>query len=150
MSESFSDYPVAIWATHRLGGVISYVPRNSAVHASLNELSSHKNSGANPDFSASELLYQIEQTNPKVLVVHPEALGVAQSAATLAKIPSERVICFDVEGLNNKEHLTVNQIIEEGKKQPQAYEERRLRKGEAKTKLAFLSFSSGTTGRPKV
>jgi 4-coumarate--CoA ligase len=116
----------------------------------LTTFQSTQNSGANPDYSASELLYQIKQTNPKVLIVHPDALGVAQSAATLAKIPSERIICFDVKGSNNKEHLTVDQIIEEGKKKPQAYEEKKLKKGEAKTKLAFLSFSSGTTGRPKV
>lgn len=30
-----------------------------------------------------------------------------------------------------------------------AYTERALRPGEGKTKLAFLSFSSGTTGKPK-
>ena len=31
-----------------------------------------------------------------------------------------------------------------------SFEERKLEPGEAKTKLAFLNFSSGTTGKPKV
>jgi 4-coumarate--CoA ligase len=46
---------------------------------------------------------------------------------------------------------TLEQLVEEGKrfKEP-TFQERRLRKDEGKTKIAFLSFSSGTTGRPKV
>ena len=63
-------------------------------------------------------------------------------------MPNERVIVFDaVEGAN---HTTVDALVEEGLAQPQQFVERRLAPGEGKKKLAFLSFSSGTTGRPKV
>lgn len=50
--------------------------------------------------------------------------------------------------------MTVQHLIERGigelNANGPAFVERRLAKGEAKTKVAFLSFSSGTTGRPKV
>ena len=46
--------------------------------------------------------------------------------------------------------VTVEDLIEEGLVQRQAFSERKLAPGEGKKKLAFLSFSSGTTGRPKV
>lgn len=45
---------------------------------------------------------------------------------------------------------TVEQVMAEGKRKPTRFQERRLAPGEARTKLASLSFSSGTTGRPKV
>lgn len=41
-------------------------------------------------------------------------------------------------------------LVEEGVGRKKCYTERRLAPGEARTKIAFLSFSSGTTGRPKV
>jgi 4-coumarate--CoA ligase len=140
---------VAIRATHYLGGVISYASRYIPTNASSDGLSPPIR-GANPAFSSPELLYQIEQTQPKILMVHPEALSVAQSAAKLARIPPEQIICFDIKGVDNKGHLTLNDIIREGRNSLQVFEERRLKKGEARTKLAFLSFSSGTTGSPKV
>lgn len=50
--------------------------------------------------------------------------------------------------------VTVQHLIERGlgelNANGPAFIERRLAKGEAKTKVAFLSFSSGTTGKPKV
>lgn len=41
-------------------------------------------------------------------------------------------------------HLNIGQYIHEGLTQPPLFTERRLNPGEAKTKLAFLSFLSGT------
>lgn len=41
-------------------------------------------------------------------------------------------------------------LVEEGLARPTSFVERTLAPGEAKTKLAFLSCSSGTTGKPKV
>ena len=83
-----------------------------------------------------------------MLIAHASSLPVALAAAKKAGVPSERVIVFDaVEGANN---TTVHTLIEEGLAQPQQFVERRLAPGEGKKKLAFLSFSSGTTGRPKV
>ncbi|RDX52610.1 amp dependent CoA ligase [Lentinus brumalis] len=120
------DYAVAIWAVHRLGGIIS---------------------GANPAYTAEELEYQLSATKARVLITHPGSLSVALAAAKKAGIPPERVVVFDAaEGANN---TTIHELVEEGLAQPQRYVERRLAPGEGKKKLAFLSFSSGTTGRPK-
>lgn len=44
---------------------------------------------------------------------------------------------------------TVEKLIKAGLSKPATFVERRLNPGESKTKLAFLCFSSGTTGRPK-
>ncbi|KAF9046777.1 phenylacetyl-CoA ligase [Panaeolus papilionaceus] len=130
-SRNHVDYPVAIWATHKLGAVIS---------------------GANPDFTSSELLYQLQATRASVVVVHPDALSIAVSAATQAGLSKDRVIVFDIPDLSREvydTHETVGSLIEFGLRNQTMYAERRLSPGEGKTKLAFLSFSSGTTGRPK-
>jgi len=41
-------------------------------------------------------------------------------------------------------------LVKEGLAQEIKFRERLLRPGEGKTKVAFMCFSSGTTGRPKV
>ena len=97
--------------------------------------------------SASDVGSAVTGTSA-VVVTGAVSLPVALAAAKKAGVPSERVIVFDaVEGANN---TTVHTLIEEGLAQPQQFVERRLAPGEGKKKLAFLSFSSGTKGRPKV
>ncbi|KAI0325523.1 amp dependent CoA ligase [Cubamyces sp. BRFM 1775] len=127
------DYPVAIWAVHRLGGIVT---------------------GANPTYTADELTYQLSATKARVLLAHPSALPVALAAARGAGIPPERVVLFDdaaaaATDAPARGHVTVEQLVAEGVEQTQRFVERRLGPGEGKRKLAFLSFSSGTTGRPK-
>lgn len=46
--------------------------------------------------------------------------------------------------------ISLDELVSEGLSSPASFEEIRLAPGEGKSKLAFLSFSSGTTGRPKV
>jgi long-subunit acyl-CoA synthetase (AMP-forming) len=109
--------------------------------------------GANPDFSSDELLYQLQETGASAIIVHPEALDTALSAARAYGISSERIILFDGKSPSTSaiNHVTLGGLVHHGLNMSDAtFVERRLRPGEAKTKLAFLSFSSGTTGRPKV
>lgn len=83
-----------------------------------------------------------------MLIAHPGSLPVALEAARGAGIPLDRVVVFDaVPGASN---TTVHELIAEGLEHTQQFVERKLQPGEGKRKLAFLSFSSGTTGRPKV
>ncbi|KAI0356905.1 amp dependent CoA ligase [Trametes cingulata] len=120
------DYPVAIWAVHRLGGIVT---------------------GANPAYTAEELEYQLTATKARLLIAHPGSLPVALDAAKRAQLPADRVLVFDpVEGARNTD---VHALVAEGLEHTQKFVERRLGPGEGKRKLAFLSFSSGTTGRPK-
>ncbi|EAU85801.1 phenylacetyl-CoA ligase [Coprinopsis cinerea okayama7 len=128
-SRNHTDYPVAIWATQQLGGVIS---------------------GANPDFSKQELVYQIQEAKARLLIAHPQSFDTALAAARETGIPDQNVILFDVPGVQPPStRQTVEGLVQYGLSQPISFTELKLRPGEGKTKLAFLSFSSGTTGRPK-
>ena len=107
-------------------------------------------SGANPLFSPDELAYQIQATEASVIVAHPESLSVALSAARTAKLSPERIILFNADGASYGAQTTVQNVIDEGLASTLDFQERALQPGEGKTKVAFLNFSSGTTGRPKV
>ena len=85
-----------------------------------------------------------------MLVTHSSGLSAAVAAAKSAGIPLSRVALIDsrFEGASPA-HATVEELIKAGRAKATVYVERRLRPGEAKTKLALLCFSSGTTGKPK-
>ncbi|KAH0832171.1 hypothetical protein J3R83DRAFT_13084 [Lanmaoa asiatica] len=123
-----TDYLVVVWAAHRLGAIMS---------------------GANPLYTPDELGYQIQATKASVIVTHPESLHVALSATRAFKLPAERVILFNVDGASCGTQTTVQNVIDEGLASALTFQERVLRPGEGKSKVAFLNFSSGTTGRPK-
>jgi 4-coumarate--CoA ligase len=119
----------------------TFVPRQSTCHSFVD-------SCANPAFTPEELLYQLITTKANLVVAHPDSLEIALTATRAAGIPSSRVILFDAAptpGVAN-----VPELVKEGLKSDLAFKERQLKKGESKTKIAFLSFSSGTTGKPKV
>lgn len=122
-SPNHIDYPVAIWATHRLGGVVSC---------------------ANPASNVNELLYQLKMVHASLIITHSSSLNTALGAAQAAGLPSERVITLD-----ESNQIKVDSLIQRGLRSEPNFVEQRLRKGEAKTKVAFFSFSSGTTGKPK-
>ncbi|CCM05467.1 uncharacterized protein FIBRA_07688 [Fibroporia radiculosa] len=127
------DYPVAVWAVHRLGATVT---------------------AANPSYTAEELEYQLDATNSRLLIAHPWNLPAAISAARSAGLSTDRIILFDMEceGSSSTElagHTTIQELVTEGHSSMQIFIERLFRPGEARHKLAFLSFSSGTTGRPK-
>ncbi|KAI0672316.1 amp dependent CoA ligase [Trametes maxima] len=132
-SPNHIDYPVAIWAVHKLGGIIT---------------------GANPAYTADELEYQLAATKTCVLIAHPGSLVIALEAARRAGLPAERVAVFDAPPApesagTSSNFASVDALIAQGLEHTQRFVERKLQPGEGKRKLAFLSFSSGTTGRPK-
>ncbi|KAN0087717.1 hypothetical protein V8E55_006338 [Tylopilus felleus] len=125
-SPNHVDYPSAMWATHRLGGIVS---------------------GANPGYTADELLHQIQTTNASLIITHPVSLSTALAAAHRAGIPDTRIVVFDE--VPGGVHISVEALIQEGLRLDRSFVERKLKPGEAKSKIAFLNFSSGTTGKPK-
>ncbi|OCH94583.1 phenylacetyl-CoA ligase [Obba rivulosa] len=128
-SPNHVDYPVAIWAIHRLGAIIT---------------------PANPSYTKDELEYQLNITKAKAILVHPANYAVAVDAARTLGISPDNIILFDpLPDQSSRSSPTIYDLIADGLSQPPSYVERRLRPGEGKTKIAFLSLSSGTTGRPK-
>lgn len=104
--------------------------------------------GANPAYTADELLHQIQVTAATLVIAHPVSLRTAVAAARQAGIPDTRVVVFDE--VPGSAHICLEALVQEGLRMDQCFVERKLKPGEAKSKVAFLNFSSGTTGKPKV
>ena len=108
-------------------------------------------STANPAYTADELHYQLTTVKTSLLLVHPAVLYTALVAAKKAGISADRLVLFERLPKSISASSTAFQdLITEGLRKDPSFVERHLNPGEAKTKIAFLCFSSGTTGRPKV
>lgn len=133
------DYPISIWATLRCGAIIS---------------------GANPSFSIQELVQQLsvlaEHLTIAGLICHPEGFQTACKAATFVGLPRDKILLMS-SLLDSKtpvgfpkEVFTLRGIIEKFKDaRVELKPTQKLNPGEAREKIAFLCFSSGTTGLPK-
>jgi acyl-CoA synthetase (AMP-forming)/AMP-acid ligase II len=79
------------------------------------------------------------------MIVNPSSIDIGLKAAHSANIPRENVIVIgdSVDGF-----IGIKELIRRGKTLP-AVERIVFAPGEAKRRLAFLSFSSGTSGLPK-
>lgn len=127
---------------------------------------------ANPAYTADELresqaistfvpltdsilcsVYQIQTSHSSLLIVFPGSISVAEEAAKKAGLSSERIVVFDERGTGRAKepkYPTVGELVRAGLKRPPAFVEKKLEEGEATRMIAYLCFSSGTTGRPKV
>ena len=114
------------WATHRLGAAVS---------------------PANPAYGPSELAYQLKDSGATALVTSSALLSTALEAIKdLPAIQANRIYLID--GKTHKTQKTVEELIRIGRKM-KTLTTLKLVKGEAKTKLAFICYSSGTTGLAK-
>jgi 4-coumarate--CoA ligase len=93
---------------------------------------------ANPGYSADELAYQLENAEAKALVTTAQYLDTALQAASKAGIPPDRVILLG-EGKDERVQHWSSMLATE------TVQRRKAEPGD----LAFLAFSSGTTGLPK-
>lgn len=104
-------------------------------------------SPANPGYSADELLHQLHTTKTALLLVYADFLPTALAAAKLAGLAEDRIAVIEsITSPYNGKHETLSKLVAFGSSKEQNFVERKLRPGEAKTKVAFYSFSSGTTG----
>ncbi|KAJ7812607.1 phenylacetyl-CoA ligase [Mycena leptocephala] len=127
-SSNHNDYPICIWAVHRLGAIIS---------------------PCNPASTVSELTNQLRQTRTALIIAHAHVLDVAFASAREAGITEERVLVLGEDDGGRHEHATVTDLMAH----PTAFKlasVRKLRPGEGRRKIAFLCASSGTTGKPKI
>ena len=142
------ELPITSWAAHRLGAIAA---------------------AANPAFSVDELLYQLNTTQAKLLVVHQSIFAVGLEAAKLAGLSEDRVIVIPSGDESAPEgYQTLDELAKESSclyPEP-LFEDSFLAEDEAKTKIAvsfsplkylhvhwnppqFYNFSSGTTGKSK-
>ncbi|EPT02411.1 hypothetical protein FOMPIDRAFT_1118223 [Fomitopsis schrenkii] len=127
-SSNHVDYPVLVWAVHRLGAIVST---------------------ANPAYTHDELVHQLKSTGTKLIISDSTGLAVAEAAARTVGLPAERIVLVDKASSGKASYATVPDLVQDGLKAPKSYTERKLKPGEGRTKIAFLNFSSGTTGLPK-
>ncbi|OSD00520.1 phenylacetyl-CoA ligase [Trametes coccinea BRFM310] len=122
------DYPALTWAVQRLGGIVA------ALSASL---------------TSEELAYQLTVAKPKLLVAYLENLPAALEAAKAVNLPASRIIVLDGQKAKTKlPYKSIEDLVNDKTLPP--YKEFTFSKpGEAREKIAFLCFSSGTTGKPK-
>ncbi|KDR85394.1 hypothetical protein GALMADRAFT_234245 [Galerina marginata CBS 339.88] len=128
-SPNHIDYATTVWAVHTLGGIIT---------------------PANPSYTADELKYQLSVTGAKVIAVHPDCLSTARSAAHACGLSDTALFLLDSSPSSIGSKMpTIEQLIALGAGKGENYKAICFKPGEARTAIAFLSFSSGTTGKPK-
>lgn len=101
-------------------------------------------SPANPAYTANELAFQLKNAGAKALVTQMALLPVALEAATQAGLPHDRIILLGDKrdpSMKFKHFSSIRRISGTSR-----YRRAQLN---PKDDLAFLAYSSGTTGHPK-
>jgi acyl-CoA synthetase (AMP-forming)/AMP-acid ligase II len=126
------DYLPLCWATHKLGGILT---------------------AANAAYSAGDLEFQLKHSGAKAIFTSSLQLEVTKEACAKAGIPAERIFILPIPeqltgGLSTSGYKTVDDFVAEGSKLPKL-DALNWTGDEGAKKVAFLCYSSGTSGLPK-
>ncbi|KAL8871408.1 MAG: hypothetical protein Q9174_002751 [Haloplaca sp. 1 TL-2023] len=102
--------------------------------------------GSNPSYTSYELNHHIRVSRAKFLVVEPPMLAITLQSASDCKVPLSRVFTFETKGKDSVPgQRSWTSLLEHGESDWITFDEANL----AKSTVAILSFTSGTTGFPK-
>lgn len=134
------------WKTDSKLWQIDYIPFTHAIHR-LNGIVTP----ASAAYSAPELEHQLRSSGSRALFTCIPLLDVALKAAKGAGIPEENVYLLPVPGAAAAEkkapYLTIDDLVAEGQSLPEV-EALQWIKGQAVRQVAYLCYSSGTSGLP--
>ncbi|KAJ4386559.1 hypothetical protein N0V93_009457 [Gnomoniopsis smithogilvyi] len=122
------DYVTVAYAIHRLNGIVT--PANAA-------------------YSVPELTHQLKSSGAKALFVGVPQLQVGLEAAKAAGLANDKIWIMGMPGFEAADgFVSVEDLIAEGTKLPQL-DALRWTRGQGARQVAFLCYSSGTSGLPK-
>ncbi|KAK4648102.1 uncharacterized protein QC761_106962 [Podospora bellae-mahoneyi] len=99
-------------------------------------------SPSNPLYTPHELAFQLTDSNAKALITHPSCLSTAIEAVNKSNLPLDRILLLGPERSHPQFQHYTSLFVSRTNPQP-------LVPISPKTDLAFLVYSSGTTGLPK-
>lgn len=103
---------------------------------------------ASAAYSASELEHQLRSSGAKALFTCIPLLNDALKAAKAVNIPNDRIFLLTIPGVTQKApYVTVDDLIQEGKSLPEL-DALKWVKGQGARQVAYLCYSSGTSGLP--
>ena len=104
---------------------------------------------ASPACTVQELALQIQSSGSVAVFTCLPLLKVAVEAAKARAIPSDRIFILPMPGDGSNKHgyTTIEDLIEDGKKLPDI-KPLEWSKGQGGRQVAYLCFSSGTSGMP--
>ncbi|KAF5019854.1 hypothetical protein F66182_8133 [Fusarium sp. NRRL 66182] len=127
-----------------LAKAIDYIPATHAVHRVAGIVTP-----ASMAHSASELEHQLRSSGAKALFTCAPLLGTALRATQAVGIPASHVFLLPVPGVSTDTNIkTVDDLISEGQSLPPLSIPEWV-PGQGKRQVAYLCYSSGTSGLPK-
>ncbi|KAI2605084.1 acetyl-CoA synthetase-like protein [Hypoxylon fragiforme] len=122
------DYMMSTFAVHRLSGIAT---------------------PANAMYSAAELEHQLRSSGAKALITCVPLLETALKASRACGIPDDRVFLMRLPGqFDPVPFKSLDELIEEGRALPEL-PPLAWAKGQGARQVAYLCYSSGTSGLPK-
>ncbi|KAF5564450.1 hypothetical protein FNAPI_2158 [Fusarium napiforme] len=122
------DYITMTHAVHRLNGIVT--PASAA-------------------YSAPELEHQLRSSGANALFTCVPLLETALTAAKAVGIPEDRIFLLPVPGFESKPPFkSIDDLVAEGKDAPELQPLNWI-KGQGLRQVAYLCYSSGTSGLPK-